>query len=82
MLDVYKFLEEKKKPTLPPGMVDLSSAPRVTMPSVQTPPAPKISPVRAATPQADLMRGFRQAQAPMPQVTTPQMTRRCRLHRK
>jgi hypothetical protein len=32
MLDVYKFLEEKKKPTLPPGIVDLSSAPRVTIP--------------------------------------------------
>jgi hypothetical protein len=36
MLDVYKFLEEKKKPTLPPGIVDLSSAPRVSMPA---PPA-------------------------------------------
>ncbi|MGI6129889.1 MAG: diguanylate cyclase domain-containing protein, partial [bacterium] len=33
MLDVYKFLEEKKKPTLPPGIVDLSSAPRVSMPA-------------------------------------------------
>ena len=33
MLDVYKFLEEKKKQTLPPGIVDLSSAPRVSMPA-------------------------------------------------
>ena len=67
MIDVFEYIEEKKKkkPRLPAGTVDLSTAPRVKMP---TPPKP-------IQPQAELMRSFRELEAttaiPKPEVPKP-----------
>ena len=68
MLDVYKFLEEKKKQTLPPGIVDLSSAPRVSMPAPPQKPSSFV-PGTVPMPYTPALDKVRQP-APVPPVAT------------
>jgi len=69
MLDVYKFLEEKNRPKLPPGIIDLSSVP--VIPRALPTPTPDL--LRNApgeqpegVPPADMARAFREAETTSP----------------